>query len=513
MERKKKWTLIAKDDSNNAAANWQHGTDELNLAEFPLAAISDRISDGIKTVTLEDSIFDRVERRQVTRRIVLSGSDQYGLPTAKDDDVLLACIQISKQQNFKSPHILFTRYELLKLLGWSDESKSYARLAHSLRRWKGLTIFSDRAFYDFAQKSWVNRDFGVFDSLYIYRKEADTGRGTRALSRFTWNEVLFSSFQSGYLKRIDWRLYTSLRSPIAKRLYRLLDKRFFRSNSVEFDLQDLASRKLRLSSSYNTAQIKRAMHSGIEELTQKWQLKSIPDSRRYAKQATGNWIVRFERVSHQKVIGAIVKPLLVDFPSSELKHQPAVNLPKLHQLNDVNLQMALSKRGIGPAVAEELTQNFPLESLQTMLELFDWYNNRNQPRGPGFLIQAIRNPKSIEMPRGFQSSIEQNRTQASIKERQKVEMTARVKREDKSAQKENQRRTEFQAFWSGLSLKQQDAFEGEALDLTSSTKRNGYYQHQPSGGKLFEHYRYTVLIEHYDRNKDSIDNFPVQLPE
>ena len=512
MERKKKWTLIAKDDSNNAAANWQHGTDELNLAEFPLAAISDRISDGIKTVMLEDSIFDRVERRQVTRRIVLSGSDQYGLPTAKDDDVLLACIQISKQQNFKSPHILFTRYELLKLLGWSDESKSYARLAQSLRRWKGLTIFSDRAFYDFAQKSWVNRDFGVFDSLYIYRKEADTGRGIRALSRFTWNEVLFSSFQSGYLKRIDWRLYTSLRSPIAKRLYRLLDKRFFRSNSVDFDLQDLASRKLRLSSSYNTAQIKRAMRSGIEELTQKWHLKSIPDSKRYSKQSSGSWIIRFERVSHQKGVGSIVKPL-TDSRRSTFEPKARVSLSKLHQFNEINLQMALSKRGIGPAVAEELTQNFPLESLQTMLELFDWYNGHNQPRGPGFLIQAIRNPKSIEMPKGFQSSLERNRIQVSIKDRESAELTARAKRESKSAEKDNRRRVKFQKFWSGLSRNQQDAFEGEALDLTSSTKRNGYYQHQPSGGKLFEHYRYTVLIEHYDRNKDSIDDFNVQLPE
>jgi len=512
LEGKKKWTRIVKDDSNDTT-NWQHGIDELNLAEFPLAAISDRIGDGIKTVTLEDSIFDRVERRQVTRRIILSGSDQYGLPTAKDDDVLLACIQISKQQDFRSPNTLFTRYELLKLLGWSDESKSYARLAQSLRRWKGLTIFSDRAFYDFSQKSWVNRDFGVFDSLYIYRKEADTGRGMRALSRFTWNEVLFSSFQSGYLKRIDWRLYTSLRSPIAKRLYRLLDKRFFRSHTVEFDLQDLATRKLRMSSSYNTAQIKRAIRNGIDELVQRWHLKSIPDSKRYAKQATGNWIVRFERVSHQKVVGSTAKPSLINSPSSAVEQQPAVNFPKLDQLNEVNLQVALSKRGIGPAVAEELSQNFSLESLQTMVELFDWYNGRNQPRGPGFLIQAIRNPKSIEMPRGFQSSTERNRTQASIKDRQRVELTARAKRESQNAEKENRRRAAFQAFWGGLSINRQNAFEGEALDLTSSTKRNGYYQHQPSGGKLFAHYRYAILIEHFDRNKDTIGNFDVQLPE
>ena len=61
--------------------------DELNLAEFPLAAISDRFLDGTKTVELEDSVFDREQNKYLPRRLTLSGSDRYGLPTSKDDDV------------------------------------------------------------------------------------------------------------------------------------------------------------------------------------------------------------------------------------------------------------------------------------------------------------------------------------------------------------------------------------------------------------------------------------------
>ena len=64
--------------------------DELNLAEFPLAAISDRFLDGTKTVVLEDTVFDREQNKYLPRRLTLSGSDRYGLPTSKDDDVLLA---------------------------------------------------------------------------------------------------------------------------------------------------------------------------------------------------------------------------------------------------------------------------------------------------------------------------------------------------------------------------------------------------------------------------------------
>lgn len=117
----------------------------MNLAEFPLASISDRLPSGLKTVVFEDHIFDRKEGRTVQCRLTISGSDCYGLPTATDDDVLLACLQLSKLQDFVSPIVAFSRYELLKLLRWSDDTRNYHRLAQSLRRWKGISIFSDRS--------------------------------------------------------------------------------------------------------------------------------------------------------------------------------------------------------------------------------------------------------------------------------------------------------------------------------------------------------------------------------
>ena len=118
-----------------------YAVDELNLAEFPLAAISDRFLDGTKTDVLEDTVFDREQNRHLPRRLTLSGSDRYGLPTSKDDDVLLACIQLSRLNDFSSREVSFSRYEILRLLGWADETRNYDRVATSLRRWKGLSIF------------------------------------------------------------------------------------------------------------------------------------------------------------------------------------------------------------------------------------------------------------------------------------------------------------------------------------------------------------------------------------
>ncbi len=129
-------------------------------------------------------------------RLILSGSDRYGLPTAKDDDVLLACIQLSKAQGFRSPEVYFSRYELLKFLRWSDETGNDERISQSLWRWKGLSIFSDRTFCDHRQKSWVNRDFGIFDSLTIYRRQRDRGGEPKQMAKKLSEQYLALSIES-----------------------------------------------------------------------------------------------------------------------------------------------------------------------------------------------------------------------------------------------------------------------------------------------------------------------------
>lgn len=462
--------------------SYEVGVDELNLAEYSLSSISERIPAGLKTIVFEDQIFDRNEGRTVERRLTISGSDRYGLPTATDDDVLLACLQLSKLQGFASPVVIFSRYELLKLLRWSDDTRNYHRLAQSLRRWKGLSIFSDRAFYDHQEKSWVNRDFGVFDTLLIYRREVNQGSQASAASKFTWNEVLFRSFQAGYLKRFDWGLYTRLQSPVAKRLYRFLDKRFYHGKAVEIDLRELALRKLRLSENYNVAQMKRVLQKGIEELQSHWELKALPDKQRYDKRGRGLWTVRFERKAKPKSI--------------ERAPQPTITLPAI---DPTRLEFALTKRGIGPATANELAEQYPSRSVQTMIELFDWYNSRRQPRGAGFLVNAIKNPQSIVFPNGFQSTAQVAESKPARKLPQATGAEFLTRRERQHLQVEESRQRAFQAFWCGLSPQQQIEFENSAVDSAPSTKRAGYYRAQGEQGRIFEQYRTLILRDHYER--------------
>lgn len=182
------------------------GRDAMNLVEFPLALLADRAPKGCKTLVFEDQIQDRVQGTSITRRLTVSGSDRFGLPTALDDEVCLGLLQLTKTDRFRSRRVRFSRYQLLRILGWRDEGKSYARLDKSLKRWTGVTLYYDNAWRDNRDKRWVNASFHLLDEVVLRgrSRRADRGRtepSDEPASHFTWNEVVFESFRAGYLNR------------------------------------------------------------------------------------------------------------------------------------------------------------------------------------------------------------------------------------------------------------------------------------------------------------------------
>jgi len=455
---------------------FEHGRDELNLAEFPLAAICDRFLDGTKTVVFEDTVFDEETRRHLPRKLTVSGSDRFGLPTAKDDDVLLACVQLSSIGDFHSKEVHFSRYELLKLLRWPDETRYYRRLAVSLRRWKGLTVYSDRAFFDKSRRSWVNKDFGIFDNLYIYEKEEREGAAAPASSWFVWNEVMFDSFQSGYLKKLDWDLYCRLENPVAKRLYRFLDKRFYRSNEVRLDLHKLAFNKIRLSPNYNTGQIKRALERGISELEQHWELRRMPRDKRFQKGAErGKWEAVFVRKRPRKA------------KQNEVEQTEA---------SAIELELELVRREIGPATARDLVAKHAESRIKTMIELHDFHNARGQERGPGFLVSGIKSKDPYVLPRGFKA---EQRARAEREKPKRRRRTTPLQTDTAEQQKKSD--SEFAAFWKSLGPDKQSEFEDAAVAAASRTLLDGYLRTKAVGGALFDGYRMVLLQSHFAHTK------------
>ena len=115
------------------------------------------------------------------------------------------------------------------------------------------------------------------------------------LSSFRWNEVIFQSFQSGNLKQLDLEFYLSLRLPTTKRMFRFLDKRFYRRGRLDFDLRTLACEHIGMSRSYAPTELKRRLKPALEELEQLGFLEPLGPEERYSYVKRGCWRIIFIR--------------------------------------------------------------------------------------------------------------------------------------------------------------------------------------------------------------------------
>ncbi|MFO7906789.1 MAG: hypothetical protein ACQESR_12775 [Planctomycetota bacterium] len=328
-----------------------------------------------------------------------------------------------------------------------------------------------------SSQSRVNRDFSIFDNLYVYEREHRLAGGeAEPRSWFVWNEVVYNSFRAGYLKSLDWGLYCSLKDPIAKRLYRFLDKRFYREEKLAFDLHELAFHKVRVSRSYNTAQVKGALQKGIRELEAVWELRPMSADQRFLKLGRGRWQAVFERKRKRTKAKR----------SSEPGHP---------------LAQQLLERGVARDSAERVVQEAPAERIEAMLELFDWHAERGNPRSPGFVVAGIRSPEGFTPPPGFESNAQRQKREAARKSRIAAERSIQAQREEEATRKDKTRQEAFTAFWCKLGDQEQNRFFNDALDNADRTKLDGYRRAQKHGGVLLEHYRAVILRQHFERTK------------
>ncbi|MHB8954585.1 MAG: replication initiator protein A [Pirellulaceae bacterium] len=461
---------------------WE-GRDEMNLAEFPIACLASRPDKGVKTLQFEDRIWDRGQRARIVRRLTISASDQYGLPTALDDEVILGLIQLTRETDFASRHVFFSRYQLIRILGWRNEGKSYSRLETSLKRWIGVTFYYENAWWDHAKQSWVDENFHVLERVSLLGRGGQKARAhdkEPALSMFCWNEVVFRSFQAGYLKSIDMELFRCLESPIAKRLYRLLDKRFYHKNQWEFDLRELACEHVGLSRSYDTAGLKRKLRPAIAELESIGYLKTVNPEQRFIRLARGRWQIHFQRN---------VVPR-----GGSKKNQPSAE-------HKGDMRSTLIARGVNPVTAGRLVADHPADVIRKHVDAVDWLlanDRRHAPRNPaGFLVQSIRDGYALgELVRertGIKPARDGSRRDDSMRRSQ-------ARRADASSAS---KRNGIDDYLRKLAPEQLQQIEQKAL-LAANPFLVSAYQRVVSEGSplLIDLYRHLIIEQHLMGGKE-----------
>jgi hypothetical protein len=174
--------------------------------------------------------------------------------------------------------------------------------------------------------------------------------------------------------------------------------------------------------------------------------------------------------------------------------------PKPHVLaqreeqENQSLEVALSKRGVGPAAAAELVTTHPRERIETMLQLHDWHNARGQQRGPGFIVAGIRSTEPYCLPKGFRSSQQTARNSRNRPVREKPKQTRR-----KAVRRQKSELKLFLAFWGQLDAQAQAEIEAQALAQADPIKRRWYEDARNGGRDTAEYFRLAILNDHFRR--------------
>jgi hypothetical protein len=419
------------------------GRDEMNLAEFPITLLTERVPQGLKTLVFED--------RHGT--LTVTGSDDYGLPAAGDSDVIVALLHLTKSRNdFVTPTVPFTRYEVLKLLGWEDKGGNYRRLEESLRRWVGVTLRYDGNWWDNDIRCRIDASFHILDDVTLFDQEARRTLRERQqplpLSSFTWGRKFFESCRANNLKRLDLTTYFGLKSAVSKRLYRFLDKRFHLRPDWTFDLRELAFEHVGMSRSYTAALLKAKLQPAIEELEAIGFLEPMTPADRYIRTGRGAWNIRLVR---KLPAPAKVKP-------AEVEPEPT------------GPERELVERGVTRAVAADLVRDFPEERIRAQIERVDWLREAKPKRVAdvgAYLAEAIR--KDFAAPVGFKSRAERAEAEATVRARRELEERAR-----QAKVREREERARIVRYWAELTPDEQQRLDAEALTDADPETRAAY---------------------------------------
>jgi Replication initiator protein A len=432
-----------------------HGKDEMNFAEHPIALLTDRVPKGQRSLIYEDTVYSQRRRKLIPRKRVIEGSQEYGLPTATDDTVILALIQLTKLKNdFSQREVDFTRLELIHMLGWPNEGKSYDRIKLSLIRIKGVQYVYDNAWWDVRLKDWTTRAFNIIDNVEINDSRLADAQGGLFPSRITWNEIVFESFEAGFLRNIDFHLCMRLKHPTALRMYRYLGKQFYAKDDLTLDLKAFAEVNLGLGRKYEGGtQIARKLKPAIQELEDVGFLEPLPEDQRFLKKGR-DWSIRFI-----KKAPAPLASLPAAAPAAEAASSPLVE--------------ELIKLGVTAKTAAELAARYPADKIEQKLELLAW--RTTQPKPPkdpaAYLVKSIID--DYAQPKGFVSRADRERQAQAHRqaEQQQAEQRRRHQAEEARAQ---ERRRQEDAYWSTLTPAEQADLEAKALAAISEEARDTY---------------------------------------
>ena len=219
-----------------------------------------------------------VDSNGINHEIKISGSGQYGVPTAFEYDVLVALFRLyakknkiefgddSAVKNESELTLNFSLNDVAKEMGYNDpSSKEKNRIKKAINILMETTIYNKKdGLYDIRNKSYIERSekgFHIIENTNFYSYKTNKKINNKEANSITFGKFFCDSIKNGYFKYFNYNTYRELNSPIAKRLFALLTK--WRNNRqwIEINYSTLYDRiplDAEMEKKYKKACVKRA---------------------------------------------------------------------------------------------------------------------------------------------------------------------------------------------------------------------------------------------------------------
>jgi plasmid replication initiation protein len=358
---------------------------EGNFEEHPYFRVGDRnASTGV--LTYENELRTR-EGHILRQSWTVRAAHGRSLPGRFDQDVYVALLQIIEDKGLPEDGWLsFSLYELVELMRRKHSGRDYRQVRESLRKLAMTSIESNNAFYHRGWKEYISDTFSLLSEVKLSEYENPKGERTDR-NRVLLSQYFVDSYKANYLKSIDVEFYWSLSSPIAKRLYRLVDKKRNGRRLWEAELFSLKDR-IPLSDYKYVSKIKEKLAPAHTELIEK---------------------DFFKRVSYRKSGGN-------EFASYEITEgfyaRRAVSVLEHPRGDEVFCIQRLKAEGMGSNAAEELVAKHGSERCMRYAEAVAFQKNiRNRA---GWLRWAIEQAPELDLPAPAAATISTQEPQAPV---------------------------------------------------------------------------------------------------
>ncbi|MAT69230.1 MAG: hypothetical protein CMJ58_06855 [Planctomycetaceae bacterium] len=433
-------------------------SDELNLAEFPLSSLGERTPKGVDELVFEDEYIDPVSGDPYPRRITVRGQKPFGLPTCVDDEVLIGCLRATKEAGFSSRKVQFAPRKFLQSLRWRTDGPAYAKLKRGLDRYATISVVSESAYWHRGKQKPVRDVLSILDRWQESGRDAVTGLPEKAF--FVWGDFMWESFQAGNLRNLDYDFWLSLESPVSKRAYRFLGKRFYNRESVRFGLKHFAVNKLGMSAKRQNGQIRATLDKAHTEL----EAKGFCRAEFVGK--GGDAEVVYYSLKEKKPVDPLV---------AELK-----------------------KRNCGGAA--ELVKSKPRDRIEQAIANFDHRNAMGENRTGGWLRKDILSKVPYKFRDDYVSDEDRQRTESRKKTGETRENARRTKLKGETDARAATLEREFEEYLARLTDAQQREFR-EAAKRQSKLHAKTLMVGSPDTTPHYATYLRIAMLEHWRRLK------------